>query len=403
MVDFEVEETGGIYSVVWPDTTIRIERLKEQTAGLQGTVTALRTDLPDSHIHEARLNLEATPTVDRFAKKCADRIPAVDWSRLIETACVVVKRAYRKGEPTYDVAELAASDRLAFRLDPFLFERQPNLFYGDGGLGKSTFATLLGVMVSSGAEVGRLVAEPGNVLYLDYEADKEEIRDRTHSISAGLGLVTPPLHYRFCWQPLAADFEQLQQVVLDLNIDFVVVDSAAAACGGKPENAEETLQFFTALRGLRVTSMIVAHINKQNGGKDGAFGSVFWKNNSRSMWEIRSARDAGENELNFSLWHRKVNGSKLHRPFAYRIEFQEQATVFHSTSISASPELARGGGIAKQIEALLMQGAKTSEELAELTQAKPETVRSLLSRNKKRFVLVDGTHWGNAAQGNTYD
>ena len=94
--------------------------------------------------------------------------------------------------------------------------------------------------------------EPGNILMLDYESDADEHQARVRAISKGLGIDVPSnIYYRYCYQSIAADIEQVQRHVLDKDIDLVIVDSASPACGGEPESAEATTKCFSALRSLR--------------------------------------------------------------------------------------------------------------------------------------------------------
>ena len=397
-MDFLVN--GSVYTARWKDEALSMHfnRLREASSGsVSAEVLIQNHNDTNPHVHHARLNLVSTRSRAEVAKHCTDRFPTIDWVARIEQACVAALRTYREGEPVVDITEMPVSERLRYRVEPLLVEGHPNLIFGDGGLGKSLFATYLSVLIAGGIVTNRLICEPGKVLYLDYEASVDELKERYDAISAGLETDPPSMMYQFNYEPVAGRIEELQAIVAEHNIGFVIIDSAAPACGDEPEMTKNAIAFFRALRSLKVTTLTVAHVSKAGGGKAGPFGSKFWLNYPRSVWEVRKAQEPGQNSIDFSLWHRKVNSSGLLAPLAYRVRFDtdEKQIVFDDIAVKDSEELAKGLPLPHRIKAALEDGAMRSKDIAELLEVNANTLGATLSRDKKRFVLLPDGRWGN--------
>ena len=60
-------------------------------------------------------------------------------------------------------------------LFPFVRKNAINIIYGPGASGKSYLACLIGLLVQSGKSYAGLNPDQGNVLYLDWESDPEDL------------------------------------------------------------------------------------------------------------------------------------------------------------------------------------------------------------------------------------
>ncbi len=157
---------------------------------------------------------------------------------------------------------------------PVLQERQNSLFFGEGDTGKSWLLIYMGVLVSQGISLHGMDAEPGAVLYLDYETDEDTLWDRVNRLTQSLNIPIPDnFFYRQTFQTLAADIEQINRVVMEKHIELLIIDSAAAAVG-EPESAAMTTEYFRALRSLRIATATIAHVSK-GGRENEPFGSIF--------------------------------------------------------------------------------------------------------------------------------
>lgn len=398
-----IKELGGIYDVEWTDgLRIHIERMHEDSKGvLTGEVTITHSAEINPHIHQARLNFTSTRSRNDVARHCAKRVVGgldeAAWSDRIESMSVNVLKLYRTGEPVLNLREVVQPESLSYRVNPYAFEGQANLIYGAGGLGKSMFGANMAVIVGGGVIDSGMEAEPGRVLYLDWETDAFELHNRVRLISEGACLVNvPDIYYRFCSAPLASDIHWIRRIVLDHNIQFVIVDSAGPACGGNPEAADATLQFFAALRSLRVTSLIIAHVSKNGNSEKGPFGSVYWMNMSRNVWELKKSQDSDSEALDIALIHRKVNNGKLLKPRGYRVNFSHESIAFESIDPKVSAGLSEHMPMADRIGEVLKRGAMSYQQIADALGANEGTTRKTLSQqNGKRFQNIGGGLWGN--------
>jgi len=293
---------------------------------------------------------------------------------------------------------------LQFRLTPFLQERQATLFFGEGDTGKSWFGIYMAVLVAQGLSQHNMDAEPGNVLYLDYETDEDTLWDRVNKITQGLTTPIPDnFYYRQTHQLLAADIEQINRLVLEKHINLVVVDSAAPAVG-EPESAQMTTEYFRALRSLRISTATIAHVAK--GGKENEpFGSIFWRNLPRANFRVSATHEPGDPTFVIGLKHTKSNNGQRLRDMAFEIGFTDNEVTFTPARITDHPALAKGLSLNQRISAALIHGGMTVKELAENLEEPEATIRTTINRGKDRsFVAVSTnmgqTMWGNLVQEN---
>ena len=93
------------------------------------------------------------------------------------------------------------------------------------------------------------------------------------------------------------------------------------ALGGDAGNDEKVLTFFTALRQIEATILLVDHMTKGPDSEErGAFGSIYKRNQARSYWEMRQAADG---EMTMGLYHRKTNLGRLSPPVGLSLEIVE--------------------------------------------------------------------------------
>ena len=394
---------GGVHQFVWKaeQVSIVVERLVEEKATLTAELT-ITSQSPAimGHLHQARLNLTSTVSRASLVRALTERANHLPWADIIEQACLLTLRKHREGEPVLNLAKVQPPESVSYRVDPMLVEGKPNLIYGAGGVGKTYIALWLATLVATGEPDGGMNPERGNVLYLDYETDGDELAFRLRQITAGLTLNDPPtITYRFCYQPLAYDIAEVQRLCAVYGVDLVVVDSAAPACGGNPESSDEALRFFTALRSLRVTSLILAHKTKAEASAkasaSGPFGSVFWFNMPRSIWELYSKQTPTDGTMEWGLFHRKHNQGKLHAPLGLRGSFSEEqhSLTMRSIKVADVPELEEKLSLPARVAHALTHGSRSLQELQDELGVPLSDLSIVFSRNKGRFLKV-GDRYG---------
>jgi len=298
---------------------------------------------------------------------------------------------WRKGSPTIELATHKVRDALGMRVEPILQERQATLFYGEGDTLKSFIALYLALIVRFGDKATGLTPEPGNVLYLDYETDEDTMWQRAGMIAIGLGRDIPEgLFYRYMHQALAADIQQINRIVLDKGIEFIIIDSAAPAVL-EPESAAMTTEYFRALRSLRTTSLTIAHVPK-NAKEATPFGSSFWRNLPRATFRVQASREL--KHVAVGLKHTKSNNGRRLHDLGFRFDFENEMVVVESIDVKEVPELARGLSPFERIIGALSHGQKSITELTEELELPANHISVTLSRHKDDFIQLSRGTWG---------
>ena len=333
---FDIQGGSGIYDLEWPHMNISasVSRVKaDSNHELRAEVWVQSArPLSSGHMGQGRLILTSPANRKTFAKSLADRDPEVDWDKVIEQLSVAVLEEYRVGVPAVQISGnvlKTVDTNQRWLVEPLIQYGHPTLLYGKGSSGKSWMAQYLSVLIHEGLSLSGLTVDEATVLYLDWETDQNEITSRIAMIRQGLGLpldTASGIWYKSMTQGLSADIATVMTLVQEHNIHFVVLDSLGSACMGEPESAEVVLRMFMALGSLGVTSLCIDHTNKEGS----LFGSVYKFNNSRQIFEAKKAQGEGDTELEFALFHKKANNSKLIKPMGWVLKFDGEA---HATTL----------------------------------------------------------------------
>ncbi len=392
----ELKVTGGIYRFHWEalGVTILMERVREDS---RRTVTAdikIETNA-EGHIHMARLNLLATRSRSEIARYARERSTLMrDWDAILEQACVMTLNHYRAGEEIVNLGEVTPSRDPVYRLRPWLVEGEATIIYGEGGIGKSYLAGFMAALVDQNIHSLDFAPIKGKVLYLDYETTYDIAARRFQSLTKGFGLDgTSNVLYRFCHQSLPADISEIQRIVAENDIDLIIIDSAGPACGGDPESAASAINYFTALRSLRKSSITIAHRSKS--GTAGPFGSVYWVNYPRMSYELKKSQDAESDVMHVALIHRKVNDGRLQKPVSFRIQWADDNSVTVTPeALEDVPEFVSELPLREQIiQAIKNNGPMTIRQIAEETGEKPGSLSVIVSRNRDIFTKAGNDRW----------
>lgn len=411
-----IKHTAGLMRFWWPAEQIeaRITRTHQHKDGRVTAEVKFQSGASGfpRQLHQCQINLVATRSKQELANalhKRREDIPTEDWQSLVEEMSWEVIDRLREGEPVIEITTEDDVPPLSYLVDPIVVEDEPTVIYGLGGCGKSTIALLLGLMVQmplTDNKLGLTIKDRKGVLYLDWETSHQAITRRMKALQKGLQIPTfMALHYRRCSTPLADDTEAVQRAILDNNIGFVIIDSVAAACGGDLNAAEPALRMFKALRELKVTSLLVAHTSKNSATKETSiYGSAFFTNYGRSVWEMKKKQQVGVKGLKVGLYHRKANDSELFKPLGFEIKWDRAKSFccIEAIDIGSVAELATEGSMRDQVLKLLSYGQMTTRAIAEALEADEVTVRARLNDLEKagrihRFGTERTRSWGLAA------
>jgi len=177
-------------------------------------------------------------------------------------------------------AVVPAPDRplLLERLDP----DDHTIMFGDGSAGKGMIASWWASCLTRGWGTrvrGTVTEVPIKVLILDYESHAETEWVKRVSKFGGdpdkIVIVSPKAAI---WDIAGS----VTELIKEMKIDYVMVDSAMYACiGADAYTPEGATQYTAAIKQFKRPVLTLAHKTKSKDEQDKPFGSVFWHNGAR--------------------------------------------------------------------------------------------------------------------------
>jgi hypothetical protein len=394
----------GFINYAWPDLQLRVMAERYTGKGYAELTFYSGNNDGDSLLLLTGVNLLSTSTMSSLAKRLEKNRDDVPWTDILTFITAKTVQIARQGEKEVTIYPREGDTLNAeYLLDPILYLNQPTVLFGDYGSCKSLIALALGYIVQLPLVENRLGfttrQESNLALFLDYEDDRENFNKRWSALSQGFrGQVEAPtpILYKRLVSPLYDNVEQVQRMVYDSKIKFIIIDSLGPATGGNLNEAEGAIRYYEALRSLKVTSLTLAHTAKDQFTKRRTiFGSVFFTNLARSVWECKAEQEVGEDEAIISLKHTKANLSRLHPPLGYRFTFTDN-------SISVVKADLRDTGLSGelplpwQIKSLLRKGSFTVKDIAEQLGSGADTIGRTLRRmrTKNQVVKLEDDTWG---------
>ncbi|MFA5153801.1 MAG: AAA family ATPase, partial [Clostridia bacterium] len=134
--------------------------------------------------------------------------------------------------------------------DPFITDKSANLFFGDGASTKSYICIHLAISLVSGLPfAGFTPSRKINVLFFDFEDVGGKFSDRVYRIAGGMK--NRPeiedlrnLRYMKAKGASFADMiPKIKEEIRKYNIELIVIDSAAYACGAEIEKADAVIKY----------------------------------------------------------------------------------------------------------------------------------------------------------------
>ncbi len=405
MRDPAVTEGIGFINYAWPELGLRVlaERVTDKGEAELRFYSVNGTNKTNDSLllKTTRVNLMSTNAMNSLAKRMRQNSEEIPWDDILEFVIGKSMEIIRRGEPAIEIWPSEDDDLApAYLLEPPLYLNHPAVIFGDYGSCKSLLALVIAYIVQLpyyDNNLGLTTAkETSPCLYLDYEDDPSSFRRRWSAISLGFGKGAMPISYKRMTSTLSDSVEQLQRTIQDNGIKLLIIDSLGPAARGNLNDPEPAIKYHAALRQLNITSLTLAHTAKDALLKKRTiFGSVFFTNLARSVWECKAEQEIGENEATISLKHTKANLSRLHPPLGYRFTFGDKSIKLEKVNLKdtgLSGELP----IAWQINNLLRSGALTKQEIAESLDKSEETIRITLKRmeTKENVVMLPDKSWG---------
>ncbi len=352
----QVTKGPGWIEIGWGDVGImaRLSNIKPHTDGDITAVLSVTSFNPEEkEILPRSLVGLARPGSRKTLKSELSKVhPYVDWDALVGDICSVVFQAVEE-IPTLKLNEVGFVDP-QFAIRPILLEGQPTILYGERASFKSYLALYLCGLAAEGLSRRPFtVTRPYKVLYLDYEQSAELLAHRLSKLFDR----KPEVMYSFRSAPLAQEIDAVSKLVRDHQAELLVVDSLGPAAGGDLNEAKTALEFFAALRELHTTTLIIAHTAKNPQSKRTVFGSSYFENLARSVWEVKCLPEKGF--LHVGLFHTKSNFTERFDPICLRVDFGLSVTITEDVN---SP--LREWTLEEQVLKFIQSGVKTTRALA---------------------------------------
>ena len=396
----EVKNWGNRQEFYWKDDHIYalVERIREHPDSRITSEVSFKTDLEDipSHILHTQVNLLSTRGKKELINELSERFSTVDWLSAVEQLSTLSLDLYRQGQPVEEIWPEAEIPEPEFLVEPILYKDKPTLLFGEGSSGKSYLALTLALFTQLPYTDNPLNLKPqrANPLFLDYESDSYEMKRRLSTLIKGFELPETPILYRQCTLPLADDIDNIEKIVDENKIGFMIIDSLGiASANGNLNDAATATSFYAALRRLRTTTLILTHVAKDEAKRPSPFGSVYFTNLSRSVFLVQREQQEGGKILNLALFHKKNNQGPLLPPRGFRITFEDDRTIIRKEDVTNVPEFLEKLSLRARIIALLKEGRAPTKEIAENLERDEATIRAVLNRHKDIFVKVEDG-WG---------
>jgi hypothetical protein len=400
----EVNKTVGGYEFNWPDLklSIQVSHLSTQKNELRGQVgiTTTHPDFNNVLLPQTTINFSSLPTRSKLAAQLQKDFDGWPWGDIVDKLTADLYRLVFQGEPVGEIWTNAEIARPEFLLKPVLYRGLASIIYGEKASLKSTLALVVYICLVLPWQKNPLgfgVPDyPVKVLYLDWETNKDTVLWNAQRLRKGLDLPDFPVHYRRCTLPIAQDLEQVQKAIADVSAEVVLLDSLGAAAGGELKDPNSALQFFSALRQLETTSLLIGQTSKDKETKvKSVFGSTFFEYYARNIFELRkAAQGEDEDELNVALFHRFNNLGKLEPPMGFRFSYGDDEIAVERRDARTVDEFLERMYLKTRLCELLKDGAMPIGEMAEILNSSEHTLRTTLNRHKDTFIKTEGGKWG---------
>lgn len=381
---------------------ISIVKISESHGALSGELSIKHEFKDKPTISGIRFNLVSQQARNTISKRLIEAkiISGFDWAQIIDQICAETIKRHREGEPHQELWTSEDIQPPGYLLEPLMPLNQPTIIFGEGGIGKSEMALVILICLSLpwyDNPLGLIAPDHSvKILYLDYETDEREILWKAKCLQLGMDLPPFNVNYRRCNAPLSNDIESVQNIINDIKAEAVIIDSLGYASGGELKESSPAINFFSSLRKLKTTSLILAHTSKDKEAKvRSVFGSAYFTFAARSIWEARKSQEVGENELSIALFHRKANLSRLHHPLGYKLNFNEHKTLIEIEDTRSVGEFLKEYNTQTRIYELLKSEPMSVKDISEALELTEGNIRMAISRlNKKGKIVKRGELYG---------
>jgi hypothetical protein len=254
----------------------------------------------------------------------------LDWFTITNQITIECLSRIRNGEQVVMLDSKIGAVKPEFLVFPIMVSNNVNIIYADRSSAKSLFIMWISLLLNLGwvDSAGLKIYKEHKVLWLDWENDSSTSGWSKECLVRGLGIEGIEIAYLHMTHTLAKSIPYLQQKINEVGADTIVIDSLGIAVGGDLNLSEPAIEFFNSIRKLPVTPVVIAHTAKdKNNPRKTVYGSAFYENLARSVWEASKKQEYGAHELVFSLFQRKAPPfAGYHEPLGFRFMFEGDIT-----------------------------------------------------------------------------
>lgn len=353
-------------------------------------------------LHFSKLNLLSATSCNQVAKRL--KLNAnIDWDTILTYVTTLTLESLRKGEPLENIGVTPEQIDIEYQLYPILEKNQPITIYGPGGSSKSYLAAYIACLVQFGVTglelaIHKWIPVTGNVLYLDWESNRQNVNRRLWYIKRGLGIVdeTQTILYRRCTQPLTSDLPEIQKIITDKNVALTIIDSQMAASSYGTDPAANASQYYNGLRSLNCTTLTIDHMAKIDwrgsmGENVGPYGSVVKFNRARSVFEVQKKQKPNERYYKLKLMQRKCSEGQIMDDIGIQVDFLENEKekldmiTFSWFDPKKDEEFTtQEADLEDQILTILADGPLAVRQISKALDSSEGTIRTTLNRMVKK-------------------
>ncbi len=425
--DPSVNRDGDEWIYTWPEAegelanlAVGIGNLHEEQHDIYAEFSVeYASNILQGHIYgPRRFNLLGARTGSDLTReltdRCAGKVEKEVWSAVIEKILHLTIRDYRGGSPIQTLSNHPEVGPVTYTVERLLPEDDTAVIAADGGAGKGWLAVHIALCYATGRPVASSLAvyqqERPAVLYLDWESSYRETARRFQWMARGMRLETIPdtIHYRRMTRGISEEVNQLRREAKDRRVGLVIVDSLGPAVADKLVSEGPAIKTMEDIRRFSPAArLVIAHVSKaearaDNGRAVTIFGSVFFRNLCRSLWEMQAEGEGTHYDL--ALLHQKVNTGTKQPSLGLTLTFDDE---HHEALISLGhienvAQAIQHSTLAYRMYLALRDGKKGTKELADELGVRPNIIRTTGGRDPRilRLATPDGkeAEWARAAR-----
>lgn len=352
---------------------------------------------------QERINLLAPTSKREFIRTLKDGlefetpVKKINWSREVTRVFSEVLSNIRKRNKPVALEEIVPSTQNREIL-PWVEDQAITILFGDGKTGKSYFALWVGLSVALGIDcLGNKPTQTGNVLFVDYEDNKDEFGDRMFRLLSAYNFTPEQIKQKFFYyratEPIMDLKYILDSMIHENNIKLIIVDSANGAAFDDISRQDVASKVTNTLNFFNRAVLLITHQTKE-GGEKYPFGSIFWNNAARCTWNVKKAEKiTSAPEINMGLLNRTRNHGAEFAPVGVKITFKPDQTLITEEKFADNFENALP--IPIRILSILKTPATYKEVAKKLGITDNQAAVELNRLKNKKIPLVSNDQKGN--------